>query len=141
MYILLYCFRYFDVCTYSMPIIDKSDFFAAYNKFKNNNNNNDDNNNNSISQSLIYAMSAYTAYQLPTHDSIFNNFKYNNTSRDTAFHYFMDKAVDIVKNEYFVSKLATVQALVLICAQPVISTGQTRNWVFSGLAVRMVFNT
>ncbi|KAI7855773.1 fungal-specific transcription factor domain-containing protein [Circinella umbellata] len=129
--------KYFDVCTYSMPIIDKSDFFAAYNKFKNNNNNNDDNNNNSISQSLIYAMCAYAAYQLPTHDSIFNNFKYNNTSRDTAFHYFMDKAVDIVKNEYFVSKLATVQALVLICAQPVISTGQTRNWVFSGLAVRM----
>ena len=121
-----------------MPIIDKKQFFAAYNNFKTNKNNNDDNN-NGISQSLIYAMCAYTAYRLPTHDSIFNNPNYNNTSRDTSFHYFMDKAVDIVKDEYFVCKLATVQALILICAQPIISTIQTRNWVFSGLAVRMVF--
>ncbi|KAI9243390.1 fungal-specific transcription factor domain-containing protein [Phascolomyces articulosus] len=123
--------KYFDVCKLTMPIIDKNEFFTAYN--------NKDQNEN-ISQSLVYAMCAYTTYRLPSDDPIFNTNSQETTpnpSRDATFRYFMDKAVDVVKDEYFVSKIATVQALTLICAQPVLATSQNRNWVFSGLAVRM----
>ncbi|KAI9488059.1 fungal-specific transcription factor domain-containing protein [Zychaea mexicana] len=127
--------KFFNIHTITMPVIDKSAFFAIYNAKKHNNvSSSDCISATTISQSLVYAMCAYTCYRLSAKDPLFET---NKPSRDTAFRYFTDKAADLIKDEYFVSRLATVQALILICAQPVVATDQNRNWVFSGLAVRM----
>ncbi|KAI8146800.1 fungal-specific transcription factor domain-containing protein [Fennellomyces sp. T-0311] len=117
--------KYFEISHDTAPVLDKEEFLAAYQPIHNA---------PSIPFSLIYAVCAYTSYRLPYNDPIFSR---NNVSRDTMFRDFTEKAVDLIKEDYFISRLATIQAIVLICAQPTKVVNQNRNWVFSGLAVRM----
>ena len=107
-------------------MLDKEEFLAAYHPTHDT---------PTIPLSLIYALCAHTCYQLPHDDPVFSR---NNVSRDTTFRDFTEKAVDLIKEDYFVSRVATIQAIVLICAQPVRAIQRNHNWVFSGLAVRMV---
>ena len=84
---------------------------------------------------LVYAICTHACILLKADDPIFQNAGVN---RDELFQSFIEHTTNLVKKEYLTPRLATVQALVLLCAHPSCDRSFYRNWIRAGMAVRMV---
>jgi hypothetical protein len=84
---------------------------------------------------LIYAICTHACILVPQDDPIFTDGGFN---RDNLFDAFSDHTTKLVKREYLTPRLATIQALILLCAYPSCDRWFYRNWIRAGMAVRMV---
>lgn len=83
---------------------------------------------------LVYAICTHACILLPKEDPIFKNA----VDRDNLFNAFVEHTTNLVRKEYLTPRLATIQALVLLCAFPSCDKSSYRNWIRAGMAVRMV---
>ncbi|KAL9538414.1 hypothetical protein MBANPS3_010949 [Mucor bainieri] len=116
--------RFFRMDHASLPIIDKEPFMAAY----------EGRIQPPPATILIYAICTHTCILLPTDDPIFKN---AGLDRDDLFDTLVEHTTNLVKKEYLTPRLATIQALVLLCAYPACDKSFYRNWLRAGMAVRM----
>lgn len=65
-------------------------------------------------------------------------FKQAGVSRDYVYHKLVERASELVRREYLIPRISSIQALVILCSQPTYSTSSYRNWILAGMAVRMV---
>ncbi|KAL0140155.1 caspase domain-containing protein [Mucor lusitanicus] len=116
--------RFFRMDHASLPIIDKEPFMDAY----------EGRIQPPPATILIYAICTHTCILLPTDDPIFKN---AGLDRDDLFDTLVEHTTNLVKKEYLTPRLATIQALVLLCAYPACDKSFYRNWLRAGMAVRM----
>ncbi|KAF7727025.1 hypothetical protein EC973_008139 [Apophysomyces ossiformis] len=83
---------------------------------------------------LTYAICLYACFLLRSDDPIFTDAE---VERDKVFDTLLARASHLVRSEYLVPRVATIQALVLLCGHPTYSTSSYRNWILAGMAVRM----
>lgn len=117
--------RFFQMDHASLPIIDKEPFLDAY----------EGRTQPPSATILVYAICTHTCILLPIDDPIFKNAGLN---RDDLFETLVEHTTNLVKKEYLTPRLATIQALVLLCAYPACDRSFYRNWLRAGMAVRMV---
>ncbi|CAO3628393.1 unnamed protein product [Mucor hiemalis] len=82
---------------------------------------------------LVYAICTHACILLPKEDPIFKDA----VDRDNLFNAFVEHTTNLVRKEYLTPRLATIQALVLLCAFPSCDKSSYRNWIRAGMAVRM----
>lgn len=116
--------RFFRMDHASLPIIDKEPFIDAY----------EGRIQPPPATILIYAICTHTCVLLPTDDPIFKD---AGLDRDDLFDTLVEHTTNLVKKEYLTPRLATIQALVLLCAYPACDKSFYRNWLRAGMAVRM----
>ncbi|KAI8885425.1 hypothetical protein K501DRAFT_179812 [Backusella circina FSU 941] len=83
---------------------------------------------------LTYAICTFACFLVPQEDPIF---KEAGIERDHIFKTLLDRASVLVRSEYLVPRIVTIQALILLCGHPTYSTTSYRNWILAGMAVRM----
>lgn len=109
----------------SLPIVDKDHFLDAY----------EGRTTPPPATILVYAICTHACILLPKEDPIFKD---AGVDRDNLFNAFVEHTTNLVRKEYLTPRLATIQALVLLCAYPSCDKSSYRNWIRAGMAVRMV---
>jgi hypothetical protein len=110
----------------TLPVVDKEDFLDAY----------EGRTKPPPATILIYAICTHACVLLPTDDPLFVNA--GGIKRDKLFDTLVEHTTNLVRKEYLTPRLATIQALVLLCAYPACDKSFYRNWLRVGMAVRMV---
>lgn len=109
----------------TLPIVDKDDFLNAY----------EGRTKPPPATILIYAICTHACILLPADDPVFINAK---LEREELFDTLVEHTTTLVRKEYLTPRLATIQALILLCAYPACDKSFYRNWLRVGMAVRMV---
>ncbi|KAI8060365.1 fungal-specific transcription factor domain-containing protein [Gongronella butleri] len=115
---------YFEYPCTTLPILDKDEFMACF----------QGKTDYPMSPLLICAVCSYACYLVPSDHPIFQK---SQMSRNKIFDTLMDRAIQSARSAYLLPRTATVQALVLLCAHPTHTGDSYRNWIWSGMAVRM----
>ncbi|KAI9478233.1 MAG: caspase domain-containing protein [Benjaminiella poitrasii] len=114
--------RFFQLESVSLPLIDKETFMNAY----------EGRTQPSTSPILLYSICIHTCLLLPIDDPIFEHL-----DRTELFSTLVEHTTKLVKKEYLIPRHATIQALVLLCTYPFCDKSLYKNWIRSGMAVRM----
>jgi hypothetical protein len=109
----------------SLPVVQKDTFLDAY----------EGRTNPPPATILIYAICTHVCLLLPKDDPIFLKAGSNRTE---LFNTFAEHTTNLVRKEYLTPRLATIQALILLCAYPDCDKSFYKNWLRAGMAVRMV---
>ncbi|ORX45891.1 hypothetical protein DM01DRAFT_1386434 [Hesseltinella vesiculosa] len=115
---------YFEYPCTTLPVLDHDTFMRSF----------DSKDPNPISPLLVCAVCSYACYLVPTDHPIFQK---SELPRDKVFDIFMARAIQCARSSYLLPQVETVQALVLLCAHPTHAGESYRNWIWSGMAVRM----
>ncbi|ORY98166.1 fungal-specific transcription factor domain-domain-containing protein [Syncephalastrum racemosum] len=115
---------YFDIPASTLPIIRKDQFMDAF----------DGRTSPPPPSLLVYAMCTYSCFLLPSNSPLFKDL---GVERDDVFHELSDRAAEMIRAEYLVPRISTIQALVILCSHPTYSSSSYRNWILAGMAVRM----
>ncbi|KAG0163627.1 hypothetical protein DFQ30_011253 [Apophysomyces sp. BC1015] len=108
----------------TLPILDKTEFLNAF----------EGRTEHPPPPLLTYAICAHTCFTLLIDDTLFKN---AGVDRDEVFHALLERSSELIRQEYLTPRLATIQALMLLCGHPTFSTDTYRNWIRAGMAVRM----
>ncbi|KAF7722049.1 hypothetical protein EC973_003731 [Apophysomyces ossiformis] len=108
----------------TLPILDKTEFLNAF----------EGRTEHPPPPLLTYAICAHTCFTLLADDPLF---KHAGVDRNEVFEALLERSSELIRREYLTPRLATIQALMLLCGHPTLSTDTYRNWVRAGMAVRM----
>ncbi|KAI8333478.1 fungal-specific transcription factor domain-containing protein [Chlamydoabsidia padenii] len=115
---------YFDPGCPTLPILDKEEFISSFQGTTT----------PPLSPILIYAVCSYACFLIPSDHPLFTQ---SGFGRDYIFQTLVDRACNFIRSEHLVPQIQTIQALILLCAHPIYSSISYRNWILSGMAVRM----
>ncbi|KAI7888416.1 caspase domain-containing protein [Mucor mucedo] len=116
--------RFFEMDHASLPVVQKQTFMDAY----------EGRSDPPPATILIYAICTHVCLLLQKDDPIFINAGSNRTELFTTL---ADYTTNLVRKEYLTPRLATIQALILLCAYPDCDKSFYKNWLRAGMAVRM----
>ncbi|GAA5813861.1 hypothetical protein MFLAVUS_007348 [Mucor flavus] len=117
-------YKFFEMNHDTLPIVNKDDFLDSY----------EGRTKPPPATILVYAICTHVSTILPCDDPFFTNV---GVKRDELFQTLLEHTTFLIRKEYLTPRLATIQALVLLCAYPACDKSFYRNWLRAGMAVRM----
>jgi hypothetical protein len=115
---------YFEQENAILPVLDKDEYMDAF----------EGRTSPPPAPLLTYAICTFACFLVSEDNPMF---KEAGIERDRIFKTLLDRASVLVRSEYLVPRIVTIQALILLCGHPTYSTTSYRNWILAGMAVRM----
>ncbi|KAI8356184.1 fungal-specific transcription factor domain-containing protein [Blakeslea trispora] len=115
---------YFEDAHVTLPVIERDEYMDAF----------EGRTTPPPAPLLTYAICTYACFFVKEDSHVFTDAK---VKRDEIFQLLLERTNTLVRKEYLKPRVATIQALTLLCAHPTYSTSSYRNWIFAGMAIRM----
>ncbi|KAI8888422.1 hypothetical protein K501DRAFT_240329 [Backusella circina FSU 941] len=116
--------KFFEINFVSLPLVDKDEFMDGY----------EGRIEPPPAPILTYAICSYACIVIPLNDPIFER---HNVDRNKLFDTLVEHTTYLVRKEYLTPRIATIQALVLLCSYRSCDNSFYKNWLRTGMSVRM----